>query len=222
VRRARAREFASSATRIILLAVLPAVFGLDFSSWTPGDWGQVLSALFTAVAALAAWATVVRAGRDRRRSSWPDLHVEVIVDIPGNEVRLTIVNYGGPAREVRVWGVVGDFGFGGNTEPSTFWQPGERRTFHLHVPPEAMPEESAIFVEGRDMAKRHLFITTYGGATYRWPLRKAKKLSAAKEWEQLFPNSPGPHEVKYKMVRVELIEREVGGRVSATRGRAES
>ena len=186
-----------------------AWLSLDLPSWSAADWAQVTSAFFTAVAALAALATVVLLVRDRRRTSWPDLHVEVIVDKPDQEVRLTVVNYGGPAREVRLWGVVGAFGFGGNTEPSTFWQPGERRTFHLHVPPDAMPEESSIFVEGRDMAKRHVFVTTYGGATYRWPLRKATKLSPRKEWERIFPDSPSP--------RVEVIEREVGGRVSTLR-----
>jgi len=103
-----------------------------------------LSALFTAVAALAAWAAVSRAERESRRSSWPDAPRRSNVDKLANQTRLTVVNYGGPARY---------------TEASTFWQP-EFRTFHLHGPPEAMPEESAIFVEGRDMAKRHLFVTT--------------------------------------------------------------
>jgi hypothetical protein len=43
------------------------------------------------------------------------------------------------------------------------------------------------FVEGRDLGKRQLIIGTVGGATYRWPLRRAKKLNAQKEWQRLFP-----------------------------------
>jgi hypothetical protein len=53
----------------------PALLGLKLPSWSAADWGQVLSALFTAIAAFAAWVTVFRFERDRRRSSWPDLHV---------------------------------------------------------------------------------------------------------------------------------------------------
>ena len=111
------------------------MLGIDFDPWNTDEWAQVTSALFTALAALAASATVLRIGRDRRRSTWPELHVELIGDKPGNQVRLTIVNHGGPAREVAAWGVVGEFGFGGYTEPSTYWQPGERRTFLVHMPP---------------------------------------------------------------------------------------
>ena len=37
------------------MGVLVALLGIDFSAWSAGDWGQVLSALFTAVAVLAAW-----------------------------------------------------------------------------------------------------------------------------------------------------------------------
>jgi hypothetical protein len=193
--------------------VLVALLGIDFPSWSAAEWAQVTSALFTALAALAAWAAVFRIARDRRRSSWPDLHVELIVDKRRDEVRLTVVNYGGPAREVRVWGIFGDFGFGGYLEPSTYWQPGERRTFHLQVPPMRL-EEVPIFVEGRDMAKRYLFVGTYGGATYRWPLRKATKLSAEAEWKKLFPDTPSPAEARHTPMDIELIEREVGGRLS--------
>jgi hypothetical protein len=82
-----------------------------------------------------------------------------------------------------------------------------------------MPEKSNILVEGRDMAKRYVFVTTYGGATYRWPLRTAKKLSAEKEWARRFPDSPSPLDVQHGPMRVELIEREVLGRVSRPRGR---
>jgi hypothetical protein len=81
-----------------------------------------------------------------------------------------------------------------------------------------MPEESAIFVEGRDMAKRHLFVTTYRGATYRWSLWKAKKLSAEKQWKRLFPGTPSPVDGKYPMiqprVRCRLHGRAADGRAA--------
>jgi len=44
------------------------------------------------------------------------------------------------------------------------------------------------------MAQRHLFVATYGGATYRWPSRQAKKLSAAAQcsvsWCSATPAAP--------------------------------
>jgi hypothetical protein len=89
------------------VGVLVALLGIDFSSSSAGDCGQVLGALFTAVAALAARAAVSRAERERRRSSWPDAPRRSDVDKPANQARLTVVNYGGPAREVRLRGVAG-------------------------------------------------------------------------------------------------------------------
>ena len=185
------------------------MLGIDFPDLNTAEWAQVVSAAFTALAALAAWATVFRIGRDRRRSSWPELHVEVVVDVPGKEVRLSVLNLGGAAREVSIWGIVADFGFGGSTEPSTYWQPGERRTFRLHVPPLA-GVEARVFVVGRDMAKRYIFVTTFGGATYRWRWR-FRRLSTEKIWKRLFPGTPNPTEVKHAPMRVEVIEREVVG-----------
>src|SRR4051812_36658917 len=105
------------------------------ASWAAGDWGQILSALFTAVAALAAWASVFRVEHDRRLGTIPDLHVEVLLDVDAQEVRLTVVNHGGPAREVKVMGVIGDFGVYGLFPPSSYWQAGERRTVKVSMPP---------------------------------------------------------------------------------------
>ncbi|MDA0168394.1 hypothetical protein OJ998_04785 [Solirubrobacter taibaiensis] len=189
------------------------MLGIDLPSWNAEEWAQVASAFFAAVAAFAAWATVFRASRDRRRASWPDLHVEFLGDLVREEVRLTVVNYGGPAREVRVFGVAGNFGFGGYTEPSTYWQPGERRTFRVHVP--VVDGENQIMVEGRDMAKRYIFVSTVGGASYRWR-HWTRKRSAETVWRRLFPGIPAPDETGQGLVRVELIEREVAGRLSRT------
>jgi hypothetical protein len=178
----------------------------DLSGLEAADWAQVAAAFFTAIAAGAAWASVWRAEADRRRARVPDLHVELLVDMEAEEVRLTIANYGGPAREVRVYGVLGDFGFGGYVPPTTYWRAGESRTVKVAMPPVRV-EESHVFVEGRDMAKRRLVIGTVGGATYDWPLRKAKKLSAEKEWQKLFPGVPGPLDVKYTPMNISVIAR---------------
>lgn len=184
-----------------------ALLGIDSAAWSAGDWAQVLSAVFTALAAFAAWASVFRVERDRRRRGWPDPHVELLVDLRDQEVRLTVVNHGGPAREVSVFGVLGDYGFAGLVPPGSYWQPGERRVLRISMPPVTDAEVARVFVEARDMAKKYLFVGTHGGASHRWPLRKAKKLSAAKEWEKLFPGFPGPLDVRYTPMNLEVIER---------------
>lgn len=116
------------------------------------DAAQVGSAVFTALAALAALATVVRAERDRRDRALPDLHVEVVQDLGAGQVRAYVVNYGGPAREVRIYGVLGAIGFGGPIGPTTYWRPGESRTLLLGAPVNSEVEISYVLVEGRDGA----------------------------------------------------------------------
>jgi hypothetical protein len=175
---------------------------------TTGDWAQLGSAIFTALTALAAFASVFRVERDRWRQTLPDLHMEVVTDVPNNEMRLTVVNHGGPAREVRVMGTIGDFGFYGLTPPTAHWRAGESRAFSLSMPL-ARDHEVKAFVEGRDLGMRKLVIGTPGGATYRWPLRKAKKLSAGKEWRKLYPGAPTPLEVAYGPIAMTLVERSV-------------
>lgn len=62
-----------------------------------------------------------------------------------------------------------------------------------------------VMVEGRDVRKRHLFVATVGGATYRWPLRKAKKLSTQLVFRRLFPEAGSPLDMT--LVRYDVIER---------------
>jgi hypothetical protein len=131
--------------------------------------------------------------------------LEIIGDAVNNEVRMTVVNLGGPAREVRLMGTHGDYGWFTPTPPTTYWHPGEIRTYRLGMPL-VRDVDSLAFVEARDLGKKQLVIATVGGATYRWPLRKAKKLSLAKEWERLFPGAPTPLDVPFKQVAVELLE----------------
>lgn len=142
----------------------------------------------------------------------PDMHLEVLVDLVAQEVRLVIVNHGGPAREVRVMGVLGDFGWAGIVPPTSYWQPGEERTVVVSMPP-ITADTNHAFVEARDLGKRHVLVATTGGATYRWPLRKAKTLSAQKAWERLFPGIPGPLDVPHTPMHMDTVERRLfGGR----------
>lgn len=137
----------------------------------------------------------------------PDLQIEVLIDLDRREVRLHVANYGGPAREVNVFGALGDFSFMGIVPPTSFWQSGESRTVVLAMPP-TNAENVHAFVEGRDLGKRYVTVGTVGGASYRWPLRRAKKLSAAAEWQRLFPGVPGPLDVPHPLVKMETVERQ--------------
>ena len=119
---------------------------------------------------------------------------------------MTVANLGGAAREVRVMETLGEYGWFMPTPPTTYWRPGESRTYRLSMPLITNAVSNA-FVEGRDLGKKQLVVTTAGGATYRWPLRKAEKLSASKEWERLFPDAPMPLDVPYAPIAVELVER---------------
>jgi hypothetical protein len=170
------------------------------------EWAQIAIALFTAVTALAALLSVRRVEQDRRARLIPELHIEILCDIPNNEMRLTVVNLGAPAREVRVMGTVGDFGFFHPTPPTTYWQEGESRTYRISMPVRPGVEAQA-FVEARDLGKKYLVVATVGGATYRWNLSEAEKLSPAEEWRKLFPNDQMPPDVKYPQMAIELVER---------------
>lgn len=169
------------------------------------EWAEVGAATFTALAALAAWAAVLQATHERRVAQRPDLHVELVGDLPNQETRLEVANYGGPAREVKVAGVLGPFGFYGVLPPTSQWAPGESRTIRVSIPP--IDTTAFVFVEARDTAKRYLFVSTIGGATYRWPLRRAKKLSTMREWQRLFPESRDPLSVAHTPMQMELVER---------------
>lgn len=172
----------------------------------PAEVAQVGSAVFAAIAAFAALATVMRAEHDRRDRALPDLHVEVVQDLGAAQVRAYVVNYGGPAREVRVFGVLGRVGFGGDIGPTSYWRPGESRTVVLGAPPDTGVALAYVFVEGRDVRKRYLFVATVGGATYRWPLRKAKKISSEDIFRRLFPEVGTPLHAS-NLVPYEVTER---------------
>lgn len=171
-----------------------------------GEWAQIAAAGFTALTAAAAFASVARVERDRWKRNIPEMHIEIVADAVNNEMRMTVVNLGGPAREVRVIGTIGQFGWMHNTPPTTYWRPGESRTYRIAIPL-ITDVEAQAFVEARDLSKKQLVVATVGGASYRWPLREAEKFNAAKEWEQLFPGSPLPLALPYPQMAIELVER---------------
>lgn len=173
---------------------------------TAADWAQIASATFTALTAFAALATVLRVERDRWRQTMPALHIEAVADVPNQQMRLTVINHGGPAREVRVLGTIGDFGFAGSTPPSTYWKSGEVRTYSISMAL-TTDQEVLAFVEARDLAKKRLLIRTAGGYEQNLSLRKARKLSAEREWHLLFPGKPLPLDVPYAPMKLELLDR---------------
>lgn len=173
---------------------------------TAAEWTQVASTGFAALAALAALLTVLRAEADRRDRALPDLFVDAIDDLKRGEVRLTVVNYGGPAREVYVSGVHGPFGFHGLVGPTAYWRPGESRTIVLAMP-NLVSEETLTMVTGRDVRMRYLFARTVGGSARRWPLRQAKRLSKGDVFAGFFPDSAGPLDVPNSPVDMEVTER---------------
>ncbi len=176
---------------------------------TTAEWAQVGAAFFTALAAGVALFTVIRAERDRRSRQLPEFQIESIRDIPNDEARLTIINYGGPAREVWVAGVEGAYGYAGLVPPTAQWRPGESRTIRLSMPtlPETGAEESKTVVIARDLRMRYTLATTTGGNKKRWRIWKWTKISAASTYEHFFPGEPGPMDVPRSPVHMEVIDR---------------
>jgi hypothetical protein len=172
---------------------------------TAADWAQFGSAAFTAVAAFAALATVVRAEADRRDRALPDLYVDSVHDLKKGEVRVTVVNYGGPAREVSVAGVEGDFGYAGLVGPTSYWRPGESRTIRLSMPPGQADVANAVVV-GRDVRMRFVFATTVGGAKERWRVSR-HRVSNEEIFRHFFPAEPSPLQVPGSPIDMETIER---------------
>ena len=175
-------------------------------SLTGADWTQTASTAFAALAALAAWATVVRSERDRKDRRLPDLHVDLIYDMPNQEVRATVVNYGGPACDVRIGGVEGTFGYYGLIGPTSYWRSGEMRTILIAVPP-GVNDVNHTYVEGRDVKLRYLFAATTGGIQRRWPLRKAKELSPADLFSEFFPGVTHPIDALHSPILMTTVDR---------------
>ena len=170
------------------------------------DWTQATSAVFTAVAALAALATVIRAERERHDRRIPDLQVEVAQDMAVQQVRAHIVNYGGPARGVKLAGVIGHIGFYGELGPTTYWRAGESRTVLIGMKPDLSIGEANVAVIGRDMRMRYVLATTVGGATKRWSIRRDKPVSDGDVFAHFFHPVTSPLDAPV-LVPYEVTER---------------
>jgi hypothetical protein len=128
-------------------------------------------------------------------------------DRPNNEVRATIVNYGGPAREVQLWGLEGPYGYGGLIGPTTYWRPGESRTLRLGMPVGPHAEEQSVVVIGRDVRRRYAFARTNGGAGERWSIRHDEPISDHGIWKHLFGTTPPPIKAPLSPIQMDPVER---------------
>jgi hypothetical protein len=59
------------------------------SGVSTSDWALIATAGFTAITAVAAFASVFRVERDRWRRTIPEMSLEVLADAPSNEMRMT-------------------------------------------------------------------------------------------------------------------------------------
>lgn len=171
----------------------------------------VATAAFTAMAALASLATVLRIEADRRRERRPDFHVELLHDrrAEANEVRLTVTNEGGPAVDVQILGVDEQFGLYGVLPPTGYWRRGEQRVFTVSMPVRSTPAEIEAMVVARDPGRRSLFAATLGGRHYRWTIarRPWRKASNAWVWHRVFGDSLGPLDVAHTPMDIQVQAR---------------
>jgi hypothetical protein len=175
---------------------------------TTAEFAQVASTAFAAIATLVALLTVIRAERDRWDRRLPDFQVEPLRDMVADEARLTIVNYGGPAREVQIAGVEGEFGYFGVVPPTGQWRSGESRTIILSMPARpASDVEATTVIIARDLRLRYTIATTAGGNRERWKIGKRTKMSAERVFAHFFPEAPGPLDVPKSPVHMELADR---------------
>jgi hypothetical protein len=175
---------------------------------TTAEFAQLASTAFAALAAFAALLTVIRAERDRWDRRLPDFQVEPLRDMVADEARLTIVNYGGPAREVQIAGVEGEFGYFGVVPPTGQWRSGESRTITLSMPAWSTSDlEANTIIIARDLRLRYIVATTAGGNRERWKIRKRTKMSAERVFAHFFPGTPGPVDVPKSPVHMALADR---------------
>lgn len=167
------------------------------------DGAQLASAIFTALAALAALATVYAAERERKARAIPNLHVSLVDDRLHGQVRAVIANYGGAAKDVVIMGVAGSFGFYSPIGPGAYWQAGEQRTVSVSLPPGGLPTLINVIVIGRDLDMRYVYARTAGGAARRWTI--ADEVSNADIWEHFFSGEPTPLGVEHGPMEVKPV-----------------
>ena len=141
-------------------------------SLTAADWAQVGSALFAAVAAGASWATVAQARRERKRRETPDIHMRVIQRMPSNEVDIHVVNYGGPAKDVRFCVIESGQMAYGTLPPNGHLDPNEHRTLTTGLVAADEKAPAIGYIAGFNLAGDRMFVSSLNGAERRWRFRR--------------------------------------------------
>jgi hypothetical protein len=144
----------------------------DWLGLTAADWAQVGSALFAAVAAGASWATVAQARRERKRRETPDIHMRVIQRLPSNEVDIHVVNYGGPAKDVRFCVVESGQVAYGTLPPNGHIDPGEHRTLTTALVAADEKAPAIGYVAGFNLLGDRMFVSSLNGDERRWRFRR--------------------------------------------------
>ncbi len=132
------------------------------------DYFQLGAAIFTAVAAAAAWAAVAQVSRERRAAQRPLLHIEVVTRVPSGETFINVFNEGGPAKMVRF--IIIDSGklCLGNVPPTSYLRRGEHRQIKLHL--KAQEDSAMAMIAGADLATRFIYARVPNGTERRWRL----------------------------------------------------
>ena len=164
------------------------------------DWFQLGAAVFTAVAAFAAWAAVAQVARERRAAQKPELHIEPTYQIPSGDMFLNVFNEGGPAKMVRFIIIEGDSVCLGNLPPTAFLRRGEHRRIRLDLT--VQTEAAMAMIVGADLATRFLYARVPNGQERRcriwgrFPWSRQPDIKMDSMLRTFFPNAPNVEELK--------------------------
>lgn len=164
------------------------------------DRFQLGAAVFTAVAAFAAWAAVAQVARERRAAQKPELHIEPTYQVPSGDMFLNVFNEGGPAKMVRFIVIEGDSVCLGNLPPTAFLRRGEHRRIKLHL--KAQGEVAKAMIVGADLATRFLYARVSNGRERRWriwgrfPWSRDPDIKMDSMLRTFFPDAPNVAELK--------------------------
>lgn len=164
------------------------------------DWFQLGAAVFTAVAAFAAWGAVAQVARERRAAQKPELHIEPTYQVPSGDMFLNVFNEGGPAKMVRFIVIEGDSVCLGNLPPTAFLRRGEHRRIRLDL--KAQSEAAMAMIAGADLATRFLYTRVPNGQERRWriwrrfPWSRQPDIQMDSMLRTFFPGAPNVQELK--------------------------
>lgn len=134
------------------------------------DYFQLGAAVFTALAAFAAWATVAQAARDRRNSQRPVLHMELVTRLPSGDTFVNVFNEGGTAKLVRFIVLGEGVMCLGNVPPTAVLRRGEHRQIKLGL--KSMDDEPIAMVVGIDLNNRFVYARISNGTEHRWRVHR--------------------------------------------------